>query len=130
MYYIYVKIFKTLIVYVKYLIHNFRFIKFDFQGFYRDTVKYLIGVYLRNGMVEKATELWKSLVKKMDDYVLFCEKQNVMDKSDVLKIYGEKSVKNMSHYTKEYAESKKQFMLNQLKDWFNGEVWQNFEKMI
>ena len=81
-------------------------------------------------MAEKAAELWKSLVKKMDDYVLFCEKQNVMDKSDVLKIYSEKSVKNMSQYTKKYAESKKQFMLNQLKDWFNGEVWQNFEKMI
>lgn len=100
------------------------------QGFYRDTVKYLIGVYLRNGMADKAAELWKSLVKKMDEHVLFCEKQNAMDKAEALKMYGEKSIKNMSHYTKEYAESKKQFMLNQLKSWFNGEVWQSFEKMI
>jgi len=38
-------------------------------------------------------------------------------------------VENMQHYTKDYAESKKQFILNQLKGWFEGESWQAFEKL-
>ena len=28
------------------------------QGFYRETVKYLVAAYLRNGMTEKASEKW------------------------------------------------------------------------
>jgi len=100
------------------------------QGYYRDSVKFLMGVYLRNGQAEKAAELWKSLVQKMDDYVLFCEKINAMDKAEVIKKFGEKAAENMQHYTKDFAESKKQFILNQLKGWFEGEVYQAFEKLI
>lgn len=100
------------------------------QGFYRDTVKYLVGVYLRNGMADKAAAQWKALVQKMDEYVLFCQKINAMDKVEALQKYGKKSVENMSHYTKEFAENKKQFMLGQLKSWCDGEVWAKFENML
>lgn len=62
--------------------------KANCQGFYRDTVKYLIGVYLHNGMVDKAADQWKALVQKMDEYVLLCQKINAMDKEIALQKFG------------------------------------------
>ena len=100
------------------------------QGFYRDTAKYLIAAYLRNNMPEKAAAEWKSLVQKIDDYVVFCNKVNTREKSQLLKDFGEKGTENMLHYNREFADSKIAFMLSQLKSWCDGEVFARFKSLI
>lgn len=100
------------------------------QGFYRETVKYLVGAYLHNGMAEKAAVQWNALNRKIENYIQYCAKVNAMDKAEVVKLYGEKSASNMAHYTAEYAESKIKFMLNQLKGWCDPKVWADFEDRI
>lgn len=67
---------------------------------------------------------------KIEDYIQYCAKVNAMDKDEVVKLYGEKSALNMAYYTAEYAENKKQFILNQLKGWCDEKVWTEFESNI
>lgn len=100
------------------------------QGFYRETVKYLVSAYLRNGMVEKAAAYWKDLMQKIDDNVQFCAEAVAGGKALVVQKYGEKSAHNMEHYTREWIDSKLQFMLGQLKSWCDGKVWAEFESKI
>ena len=100
------------------------------QGYYRDTAKFLVAAYLRNNEPAKAAEEWKKLSAKIDDYVEFCDKINSEDKAQVIRDYGEKAVENMAHYSREWIESKKQFMLGQLKSWCDEKVYVEFEKQI
>lgn len=101
------------------------------QGFYRDVVKYLAAAYLRNGMPEKAAEQWNALKSKTEDYLAWCDKLNSSNsKDDLIKQFGEKGAENISHYTREFVESKRAFMLGQLKNWCDGEVFAKFEKLI
>lgn len=101
------------------------------QGFYRDVVKYLAAAYLRNKMPEKAAEQWNMLKSKTDDYLVFCDKLNQANrKDDLIKQFGEKGAENIGHYNKDYVESKRAFMLGQLKSWSDGEVFAKFEKLI
>lgn len=100
------------------------------QGFYRETVKYLVAAYLRNGMADKAAEQWKALNKKIDDYVQFCSEAISEGKVQLVQKYGEKSAYNMERYTREWIDGKIQFILGQLKSWCDGEVWKDFEKLI
>lgn len=100
------------------------------QGFYRETAKYLVAAYLRNGDVEKAAAEWKTLLKKIEAYVDFCQKICAGDKAQLLKDYGEKACENMSHYTSDFADSKIAFMLAQLKEWSGEEAFEKFQKLI
>lgn len=100
------------------------------QGYYRDTVKFLVAAYLRNNEPDKAAIEWKKLNAKIDDYVHFCEKINSADRVQVIRDYGEKAAENMAHYTREWIESKKQFMLGQLKSWCDEKVFDEFEKKM
>lgn len=100
------------------------------QGFYRETVKYLVAAYLRNGMAEKAAAYWKDLMQKIDDHVQFCAEAVAAGKAQVVQKFGEKSAHNMEHYTREWIDSKLQFMLGQLKSWCDGKVWAEFESKI
>jgi hypothetical protein len=100
------------------------------QGFYRDTAKYLIAAYLRNKQPEKAAAEWKALIKKIEEYLDFCNKFNTQDKAQLLKDFGEKGTENMIHYNREFANSKITFMFDQLKSWCDGEVFADFEKNI
>ncbi|MBO4440346.1 MAG: helix-turn-helix transcriptional regulator [Spirochaetaceae bacterium] len=100
------------------------------QGFYRDTVKYLAAAYLRNGKPKEAAAVWKNLMQKISEYVDFCD--NIINKSETSAVseFGEKAARNMNNYTKEFAESKKAFMLGQLKSWCGGKDFEEFEKLI
>lgn len=100
------------------------------QGFYRETVKYLVAAYLRNGMAEKAAAYWKDLMQKIDDSIKFCTEAVAAGKAQVVQKFGEKSAHNMEHYTREWIDSKLQFMLGQLKSWCDGKVWAEFESKI
>lgn len=100
------------------------------QGFYRDTVKYLVAAYLRNGMPEKAAEQWNALAVKTDEYLALCDKLNSGDKADVLKRFGGKGAENISRYTSEFVESKRAFMLGQLKSWCDDDVFASFSALI
>lgn len=102
------------------------------QGFYRETVKYLVAAYLRNGKPEQATDLWKNLMQKIDEYVRFCDEEVAAVKGQkalLIKKFGEKSANNMEGYTREWIDSKLQFILNQLKSWCDDVVWFKFEKL-
>ena len=46
------------------------------------------------------------------------------------KVLGEKAAENMRHYTRDWIESKKQFILGQLKGWCDETVFVEFEKQI
>lgn len=100
------------------------------QGYYRDTVKFLIGAYLRNNKPDKAAKEWKKLCIKMDEYVEFCSEINAVDSTQVIRDYGEKAAENMGRYSREWIEDKKQFILGQLKEWSDEKVFAEFEKMI
>ncbi len=84
------------------------------QGYYRDTYKFLIATYLRNGMPEKAAEEWKKLLVKIDEYVLFCNEVNKKSAEEVIRVYGDKAAGNMRVYTREWIDAKLQFMRGQL----------------
>ena len=100
------------------------------QGYYRDTAKFLVGAYLRNSKPDKAAQEWKKLCEKIEEYIQFCDEINSFDKALVIRDYGEKAAENMSHYTREWIEGKKQFMLGQLKEWCDNAVFAEFEKQI
>ena len=102
------------------------------QGFYRETVKYLVAAYLRNEKPEQAADLWKNLMQKIDEYVRFCDEEVAAVKGQkalLIKKFGEKSANNMEGYTREWIDSKLQFILNQLKSWCDDLVWSKFEKL-
>lgn len=99
------------------------------QGYYRDISKYLAADYLRAGKPEEAAAVWKDLSSKMDSYVAFCAEVCGRGAASVVVEFGKKAYENMSMYTKEYAESKKAFILGQLKSWCDGEVFAKFEAM-
>ena len=69
---------------------------------------------LRNNKPDKAAEEWKKLCAKIEEYLLFCNEINSGDIAQVVRDYGEKAAENMGHYTREWIEKKKQFMLGQL----------------
>lgn len=98
------------------------------QGYYRDTYKYLIAAYLRNNEPDKAANEWKNMSVVIDEYVQYCEKIKAFDKAEIIREYGEKSANNMENYTREWIESKKEFMLGQLKSWSDEKVFADFEK--
>lgn len=100
------------------------------QGYYRDTAKFLVGAYLRNSKPDKAAQEWKKLCEKIEEYIQFCDEINSFDKALVIRDYGEKAAENMSHYTREWIEGKKLFMLCQLKEWCDNAVFAEFEKQI
>ena len=100
------------------------------QGYYRDTYKFLIAAYLRNNEPEKAALEWNKLNSKIDEYVLFCEKINSMEKARVVEDFGEKAAKNMSPYSREWINSKLEFMLGQLKSWSDEKVFDSFQLFI
>ena len=100
------------------------------QGFYRDTSKFLIAAYLRNGEPGKAAAEWERLCGKIEEYTVFCKEVCSAGKENVIKDYGEHAWDNMVKYTEEWIEGKKQFMLGQLKSWSGGDVFAEFEKMI
>ena len=100
------------------------------QGFYRETYKFLIAAYLRNNEPKKAAKEWKILIAKIDEYVDFCNKINEMDYDEIVCVYGIKATNNMKSYTKEYIDSKLDFMLGQLESLTSNEVYVEFKKMI
>lgn len=100
------------------------------QGFYRETYKFLIAAYLRNNEPKKAAKEWKILIAQIDEYVDFCNKINEMDYDEIVCVYGIKATNNMKSYTKEYIDSKLDFMLGQLESLTSNEVYVEFKKMI
>ncbi|MCQ2583787.1 MAG: helix-turn-helix domain-containing protein [Treponema sp.] len=100
------------------------------QGYYRDTAKFMVAAYLRNGKVEEAAAAWKALICKIDSYVEYCEKVSAENKESVVAKYGKKAQENMAHYTRAFADEKIAFMLGQLKSWCDGESWAKFEKLV
>jgi len=100
------------------------------QGYYRDTVKFLVAAYLRNGKAEEAAAEWNRLSAKIDEYISFCEKVNAEDPAKVAAAYGQKAADNMAPYSGEWIAAKKEFMLGQLKSWCDGKVFAEFEKLI
>ncbi len=100
------------------------------QGFYRETSKFLVAAYLRNDKPDKAAAEWKRLVLKIDEYVDFCHKVNLVGRDEVVATFGKKAADNMEHYTREWIDGKLKFMLGQIKSWSNGEVFSEFEKRI
>lgn len=100
------------------------------QGYYRDTAKFLVAAYLRNNKPEKAAEEWKKLCVKLEEHLKFCNEINSGDSTKVIQEYGKKAAENMCHYTRDWIEDKKQFMLGQLKGWCEEAVFVEFEKLI
>ena len=100
------------------------------QGFCRDTYKFLIGAYLRNNEPEKAAECWKELMAKIDGYIDFCAGIREKDLEEINRIYGLKAANNMRNYTREWIDTKLQFILGQLKSWSSEGVYSEFEKLI
>ena len=100
------------------------------QGFYRNTYKFLIAAYLRNGEARKAADRWRELNSRIDEYVAFCDRINADDPEETKRIFGMKATENMSHYTREWIDEKLKFMWGQLKDWSSKEVFSEFEKLI
>lgn len=100
------------------------------QGYYRDTAKFLVAAYLRNNKPEKAAEEWKKLCVKLEEHLQFCNEINSGDSTKVIQEYGKKAAENMCHYTRDWIEDKKQFMLGQLKGWCEEAVFVEFEKRI
>ena len=100
------------------------------QGYYRDTAKFLVAAYLRNNKPDKAAEEWKKLCARIEEYLQFCNEINSGDRAQVIQDYGEKAAENMGHYTRDWIEDKKQFMLGQLKGWCEEAVFDEFEKLI
>lgn len=100
------------------------------QGYYRDTYKFLVGAYLRNDMPKKAAEEWKKLLGKIDEYVDFCSEVNKMDQKDVVRNYGAVAARNMGTYSREWIDSKLQFMLGQLRSWSKEEIFSEFEELF
>ncbi len=100
------------------------------QGYYRDTYKFLVGAYLRNDMPKKAAEEWKKLLGKIDEYVDFCSEVNKMDQKDVVRNYGAVAARNMGTYSREWIDSKLQFMLGQLRSWSKEEIFSEFEELV
>ena len=100
------------------------------QGFYRDTYKFLVGAYLRNGEPGMAAESWKKMIAKIDEYIVFCNEVNAKDPEETVRIYGAKAAENMRHYTREWIDGKLEFMLGQLKSFCKEDVFAEFEKLI
>ncbi len=100
------------------------------QGFYRDTYKFLVGAYLRNGEPEKAAEIWMKMNARIDEYVDFCKEVNAKDPEEIVRIYGVKAADNMKHYTREWIDGKLEFMMGQLKSFCKEDVFEEFEQMI
>ena len=98
------------------------------QGFYRDITKYKIASYLKNEKIEEAVKEFKNLNKVMEEYVEFCQKQIQNEKLE--QEFGTKAFKNMTHYTKEFAESKLQYILQHLKEITPQDSFEKFKKMI
>lgn len=72
------------------------------QGYYRDTVKYLVAAYLRSNEPAKAAAEWKRLILKIDEYVEFCKQASAGDRAQLVAEYGEIAARNMIHYTREW----------------------------
>ena len=100
------------------------------QGYYRDTMKYLVAAYLKYDELEKAAAEWKKLREKVDAYVEFCSREREREPQELLRIYGEKAAGNMRRYTRESIDAKLEFMLGQLKSRSGKEVFEKFEKLI
>ena len=100
------------------------------QGYYRDTYKFLIAAYLRNKEPQKAAEQWKKLLQKIDWYVAFCDQVNEKELAEVVRIFGEKSARNMRSYTREWIDGILGFILGQLESWSDKEVFAEFKKQI
>lgn len=100
------------------------------QGYYRDTYKFLIAAYLRNKEPKKAAEQWKKLLQKIDWYVAFCDQVNEKEPAEVVRIFGEKSARNMRSYTREWIDGILDFILGRLECWSDKEVFAEFKKQI
>lgn len=98
------------------------------QGFYRDCMKYAAGACLRENNPEKASKIWIEMKKTMEDYTDWAESL-AQDEKLVIK-FGEKGARNIKSYSKEYCQSKLDFMYNQLKSWCDAKVFEEFEKLI
>ena len=98
------------------------------QGFYRDITKYKIASYLKNGNIQEAVNEYDSLKKVMEDYTNFCQEQ--IKNPNTEKDFGTKAFKNMEHYTKEFAQSKLQYILQHLKEITPQDSFEKFQKLI
>ena len=98
------------------------------QGFYRDITKYKIASYLKNGNIQEAVNEYDSLKKVMEDYTNFCQEQ--IKNPNTEKDFGTKAFKNMEHYTKEFAQSKLQYILQHLKEITPQNSFEKFQKLI
>ena len=98
------------------------------QGFYRDITKYKIASYLKNGNIQDAVNEYDSLKKAMEDYTNFCQEQ--IKNPNTEKDFGTKAFKNMEHYTKEFAQSKLQYILQHLKEITPQDSFEKFQKLI
>ena len=98
------------------------------QGFYRDITKYKIASYLKNGNIQEAVNEYESLKKVMEDYTNFCQEQ--IKNPNTEKDFGTKAFKNMEHYTKEFAQSKLQYILQHLKEITPQDSFEKFQKLI
>lgn len=98
------------------------------QGFYRDITKYKIASYLKNGNIQDAVNEYDSLKKVMEDYTNFCQEQ--IKNPNTEKDFGTKAFKNMEHYTKEFAQSKLQYILQHLKEITPQDSFEKFQKLI
>ena len=98
------------------------------QGFYRDITKYKIASYLKNGNIQEAVNEYNSLKKVMEDYTNFCQEQ--IKNPNTEKDFGTKAFKNMEHYTKEFAQSKLQYILQHLKEITPQDSFEKFQKLI
>ena len=72
----------------------------------------------------------KNVFAKIEEYLQFCNEISSGDRGQVVRDYGEKAAENMGHYTRNWIEDKKQFMLGQLKGWCEEAVFVEFEKRI
>lgn len=100
------------------------------QGYYRDTLKFLIASYLRNGDAANAAAEWKRLSLVIEEYILFCSETCAVGRESVISSYGEHAWDNMSKYKEDWIGGKKEFMLGQLKSWSDKKVFDEFLKLI
>ena len=64
----------------------------------------------------------------MEDYTNFCQEQ--IKNPNTEKYFGTKAFKNMEHYTKEFAQSKLQYILQHLKEITPQDSFEKFQKLI
>lgn len=90
--------------------------------------KYMIGACLGAGKYEEAASLYHDLEAKMDMH--FTHYQLILSDENEQAKYDANILRYITAYTKEFIIGKKKEILYQLKEWYGGEIFAEFETRL